>query len=141
VQLLAHDRRLPIQPTPALAVTADLAVVLALLKDPRVQDAVLCTHSEVIGQVLARLTADGLALDQPLAWPKGSTWLLHGANGRLTLARYPPPLPLADALIPALQATWTPPGPGRLPAVREQLRPPSHHSVGQRPQRHYRRFM
>lgn len=141
VQPLAHHRRLPIEPTPALAVTADPTVVLVLLKDPRVQDAVLCTHGEVIGQVLVRLATDGLAVDQPLTWPKGSTWLLHGPNGRLTLARYLPPLPLTDAQILALQATWTPPGPGRLPAVREQLRPPSHHSVGQRPQRRYRRFM
>ena len=142
VQPLASDRRLPIEPTPALAVTADLAVVLALLEDPRVQDAVLCTHGEVIGQVLVRLAADGLAVDQPLAWPKGSTWLLHGANGRLTLARYLPPLPLTDALTSALQATWAPPGPGRLPTVRKQLRQPSHHhSVGRHPRRRYRRFM
>ena len=33
--------------------------------------------------------------DQPLAWPKGSTWLLHGANGRPAHARYLPPLALA----------------------------------------------
>jgi len=102
VQPLAHDRRLPIEPTPALAVETDPAVVLALLKDPRVPDAVLCTHGEVIGQLLVRLAADGLAVDQPLAWPKGSTWLLHGANGRLTLARYLPPLPLTPAFGTAL---------------------------------------
>jgi hypothetical protein len=51
---------------------------------------------------LVRLAADGLAVDQPLAWPKGSTWLLHGANGRLTLARYLPPLPLTPAFGTAL---------------------------------------
>jgi broad specificity phosphatase PhoE len=142
VQPLASDRRLPIEPTPALAVTADLAVVLALLEDPRVQDAVLCTHGEVIGQVLVRLAAEGMAVDQPLAWPKGSTWLLDGADRRFTLARYLPPLPLTDVQILALQARWTPPGPGRLPTVREQLRQPSHHhSVGRHPRRRYRRFM
>ena len=41
----------------------------------------MCTHGEVIGHVLMRLVTDGLAVDQPLQWPKGSTWLLHSANG------------------------------------------------------------
>jgi hypothetical protein len=79
------------------SVVADLAPVLALLQDPRLQDTVVCTHGEVIGQVLTRLVTDGLAVDQPLQWPKGSTWLLDGANGRLTHARYLPPLVLAPA--------------------------------------------
>jgi hypothetical protein len=95
---LAHDRYLRIEPIPVLGVAADLAVVLALLGDPRVQDAVVCTHGEVIGQVLVRLVVDGLAVDQPLAWPKGSTWLLDDADGRFRFGRYLPPLPLADAL-------------------------------------------
>jgi 8-oxo-dGTP diphosphatase len=95
VQPLARDRRLRIEHESALGVGADLASVLALLEDPRLQDTVLCTHGELIGQVLTRLVADGLAVDQPLQWPKGSTWLLDGANGRLTHARYLPPLVLA----------------------------------------------
>jgi broad specificity phosphatase PhoE len=94
VQPLAHDRRLPIEPAPALAATAGLGEVLTLLEGPELQDAVLCTHGEVIGQVLVRLVADGLAVDQPLAWPKGSTWLLDGANGQVKVARYLPPLSL-----------------------------------------------
>jgi 8-oxo-dGTP diphosphatase len=97
VQPLARDRRLRVEPEPALGVGADPARVLALLEDPRSQDAVVCTHGEVIGQVLTRLVADGLAVDQVLTWPKGSTWLLYGANGRLTHARYLPPLLLPQA--------------------------------------------
>ena len=94
---LARDRRLRIQEELTLGVDADLGRVLALLADPWLQDTVVCTHGEVIGQVLTRLVADGLAVDQPLEWPKGSTWLLHGANRRLTHARYLPPLALAHA--------------------------------------------
>jgi phosphohistidine phosphatase SixA len=107
VQPLARDRRLRIESEVALGVDADLARVLDLLEDPRLQDAVVCTHGEVIGQVLTRLVADGLAVDQPLQWPKGSTWLLDGANGRLTHARYLPPLVLA----PARSMASAPPGP------------------------------
>jgi broad specificity phosphatase PhoE len=97
VQPLARDRRLRIEHEVALGVDADLARVLALLEDPRLQDTVVCTHGELIGQVLTRLVRDGLAVDQPLQWPKGSTWLLDGTNGRLTHARYLPPLVLAPA--------------------------------------------
>jgi phosphohistidine phosphatase SixA len=97
VEPLARDRRLRIQGEVALGVDADLGRVLALLADPWLQDTVVCTHGEVIGQVLTRLVADGLAVDQPLAWPKGSTWLLDGANRRFTHARYLPPLALAHA--------------------------------------------
>ena len=42
------------------------AGVLALLEDPQLSDAVVCTNGEVIGQVLTRVVADGLAVDQPL---------------------------------------------------------------------------
>jgi phosphohistidine phosphatase SixA len=97
VQPLARNRRLRIEPEQALGVDADLARVLALLGDPRLQDTVVCTHGEVIGQVLTWLVTDGLAVDQPLQWPKGSTWLLDGTNRRLTHARYLPPLLLAPA--------------------------------------------
>jgi 8-oxo-dGTP diphosphatase len=97
VEPLARDRRLRIEPEVTLGVDADLGRVLALLADPWLQDTVVCTHGEVIGQVLTRLVADGLAVDQPLAWPKGSTWLLDGANRRFTHARYLAPLALAHA--------------------------------------------
>ena len=94
---LARDRRLRLDAEVTLGVDADLGRVLGLLEDPRLQDTVVCTHGEVIGQLLTRLVADGLVVDQPLAWPKGSTWLLEGANRRFTHARYLPPLALAHA--------------------------------------------
>jgi hypothetical protein len=49
---------------------ADLVVVLTLLGDLQAWDAVVCTDGEVIGQVLASLVADGLVVDQSLAWPR-----------------------------------------------------------------------
>jgi phosphohistidine phosphatase SixA len=98
LQPLARDCRLRVEPVVTLGVDAELARVLALLEDLRVQDAVVCTHGEVIEQVLTRLVADGLMVEQPLEWPKGSTWLLDGTNGRFTHARYLPPLPLGPRL-------------------------------------------
>ena len=112
VQPLALDRHLGIEPLPALGEAADLGVVLALLGGLQKQDAMVCTHGEVIGQVLGRLVADGLAVDQPLAWPKGSTWLLDGPDGHLTFGRYLPPLALADVRIP-LSVPWSAQANGR----------------------------
>jgi broad specificity phosphatase PhoE len=97
IEPLARDRRLRIQEELTLGVDAEAGRVLALLAELRLQDTVVCTHGEVIGQVLTRLVAEGLAVDQPLAWPKGSTWLLEGTLGRFTHARYLPPLALAHA--------------------------------------------
>jgi phosphohistidine phosphatase SixA len=98
VQPLADDRHLHIEPLPALGVAADPAVVLALLGDLQVQDAVVCTHGEVIGEVLLRLVMEGLAVDHPLTWPKGSTWLLEAAGGQFRFGRFVPPLPLGVAV-------------------------------------------
>ena len=68
-----------------------------MLEDPQLSDAAVCTHGELIGQVLTRLVADGLAVDQPLTWPKGSTWPLQAPTDDLRTPRYLPPLALAGA--------------------------------------------
>ena len=99
VQPLADDWLLHVEMLPALGVAADPAVVLALLGDAQAQDAVVCTHGEVIGDVLLRLVMEGLEVDHPLTWPKGSTWLLDGAGGQLRIGRYLAPLHLNDALL------------------------------------------
>ena len=112
VQPLARDRYLRVECHPSLGVDADLAVVLALLGDLQAQNAVVCTHGEVIGQVLARLVVDGLTVDQPLVWPKGSSWLLEGVDGRFGFGRYLPPLQLADR-----------PTPSRQPGAAQRFRP------------------
>jgi hypothetical protein len=56
-------------------------------------NAVLCTHGELIGGLLARLVPAGLAVTEPLRWPKGSAWLLWRTHRRLP-ARYLAPLAL-----------------------------------------------
>jgi hypothetical protein len=43
---------------------------------------VLCAHGETIGQLLTELVAEGLVVEDPLDWPKGSTWLLQRADDR-----------------------------------------------------------
>ena len=52
-----------------------------------------------IGRVLSSPTVRCQQTVQPLAWPKGSTWLLEGADRHFAFGRYLPPLRLVDALI------------------------------------------
>jgi 8-oxo-(d)GTP phosphatase len=51
----------------------------------------LCSHGDVIPDMLRFLTATGCKFDDPLVWPKASTWVLTRKGGRWTRARYIPP--------------------------------------------------
>jgi 8-oxo-dGTP diphosphatase len=54
--------------------------------------AVLCTHGDVIGEVIAALQRRGMELDTPLEWRKGSVWVLRRKRDRVTRGKvWPPP--------------------------------------------------
>ena len=55
------------------------------------QDTVVCSHGDVIPDVLRRLTARGMSVKDPLKWAKGSTWALDYDGGEFVSARYHPP--------------------------------------------------
>ncbi|HEV2920316.1 MAG TPA: histidine phosphatase family protein [Actinomycetota bacterium] len=93
IQPLARDRLLPIQSVAALGVDAGPAQVRSVLWDWWLRDAVVCTHGETIAQLFTQLAMDGLAVAEPLHWPKGSTWLLRRTQ-RQVHARYLGPLAL-----------------------------------------------
>jgi 8-oxo-dGTP diphosphatase len=93
---LSQRRAVPIELADALAVDAPAARLLALVADPTLQTAVLCTHGELIGQLVRQLAAGGIPLSGPLDWDKGSTWVLTTADGVVTTARYLAPLRLTD---------------------------------------------
>lgn len=96
VEPLAQRRGLPIGPADVLGVDADPAALVALLLDPAVGEAVLCSHGELIGAVLERLVGHDLDDEVELAWPKGSTWVLDVDDGHLRRRHYLPPLRLHD---------------------------------------------
>ena len=68
-----------------------------MLEDPQLADAVVCTHGEVIGQVLTWLVADG--------WRSTSRW--RGRRGRLGCSM----APTDDLPMPATCHRWRWPGP------------------------------
>jgi phosphohistidine phosphatase SixA len=97
---LARDRMLRIEPVPALGVDTTPAQLLALFWDLELRDSVLCTHGEGIGLLLTRLIADALVVEDPLDWPKGSTWLLQRTDHRQVRGRLLSPLMLSEVRVP-----------------------------------------
>jgi 8-oxo-dGTP diphosphatase len=97
VEPLARDRLLRIETVPALGVVANHTELLALFWDLELRNSVLCTHGEGIGLLLTRLIADVLLVEDPLDWPKGSTWLLERINRRQVRGHYLAPLALNGA--------------------------------------------
>ena len=95
VEPLARRRGLRVESTDVLGVDADPTDLVALLLDPVTTEAVLCSHGELIGAALNRLVGETFE-GASLSWPKGSTWVLEVADGRVEDARYLPPLRLRD---------------------------------------------
>jgi 8-oxo-dGTP diphosphatase len=87
VEPLAAARGLTIEPTDDLAEGAGHRPVLRLLDE--VAGAALCTHGDVLQDVLEWLERRGVVLDGGMA--KGSTWVLDTVHGEVVAARYLPP--------------------------------------------------
>ena len=52
---------------------------------------VLCTHGDVVLEVLSYLTRMGIPVGPDPQMPKGSVWVLDGRPGTISSARYLPP--------------------------------------------------
>jgi 8-oxo-dGTP diphosphatase len=90
---IAARRMLPIEPHPALRESTPLPLVLDLVREHANRSVLLCTHGDVIGDVLGHLESAGWLdpgmLDLPIA--KGSTWVLrHRSDGTLAATEYRP---------------------------------------------------
>jgi 8-oxo-dGTP diphosphatase len=93
VQPLATKLGLDVKPAPELAEGAGGKGALGLLRELAAKkgDSVLCTHGDIIPEVLRALARDGVKLLDEFRWAKGSTWVLDGPDGQITEARYLPP--------------------------------------------------
>ncbi len=65
--------------------------VIKLMHELKGEAAVVITHGEVIGAVIGDLGADGVDLEGPIEWKKGSVWVLEARKGRIRSGRYVPP--------------------------------------------------
>lgn len=89
---LAGRHLVPIEPHDALAEAAPLDETLALIAECAAEGAVLCSHGDVIPDLLAHLAATtDLDLGADPRCAKGSTWVLDtDADGTVRSATYRP---------------------------------------------------
>jgi phosphohistidine phosphatase SixA len=87
VEPLAAARGLRVEPAGDLAEGAGIGPLRRLLAE--LGNAALCTHGDVIQEVVEWLHHRGVAADGGLA--KGSTWVLDVVHGEVVAARHLPP--------------------------------------------------
>jgi len=97
VQPLAGRLGRPVEPSEALGVDGTGPGMLELLTDPALDQAVLCTHGEVMGKAFEELQEAGIELSDPPKWPKGCTWILRLDAGHGWKGSYLEPLALEPA--------------------------------------------
>jgi len=90
---LALATGLPVEIDERLGEGADEATGAELLATLGDRATVVCTHGEMIGALLGRLRAKGLAVEEEPRCEKGSAWLLEGAGATPERATYRFPLP------------------------------------------------
>ena len=84
---------LEVRPVAALKEGSGGRAAYDLLRDcaGRKGDSVLCTHGDIVPELLRRVSRDGAALPGELRWAKGSTWVLETDGSGVTKATYVPP--------------------------------------------------
>ena len=90
VRPLAEQRGLPVGLDGRLDVDTGVDDAAGLIR-PDLDDVVLCSHGELIGQLLGLLRERGAPIGRHAQWPKGSTWLLRLSGDRVAEATYLPP--------------------------------------------------
>ncbi|MEM9033595.1 MAG: phosphoglycerate mutase family protein [Actinomycetota bacterium] len=92
VHPLATARGLDALPDPRLGEGSRIEDVIELVVSSRDGDVVLCSHGDVIPDVLRLLALRGVAFDRPPSTcAKGSTWLLELDDEAMGSASYWPP--------------------------------------------------
>lgn len=90
VEPLAAVRGIPLEPDEDLAEGRG-ADALGLVHRLAGASVVLCTHGDIVLDVLEGLAASGLAVADDPALGKGSTWVLDWVEGRCVRGLYVPP--------------------------------------------------
>jgi broad specificity phosphatase PhoE len=92
VEPLAERRRLPVDLADELTEGALIGDAFRLIDKfaYALANAVLCTHGDVLGNVLDHLARRGVPLGEPVKLEKGCTWVLEVDNGEIVSGRYVP---------------------------------------------------
>ena len=89
VEPLASALGLEVEEADALH-EGNAAEALELIHSLVGEDAAVCTHGDVIPDVLQHLESEGAHILSEWKWRKASTWVLHTEDGAFTRATYVP---------------------------------------------------
>lgn len=92
VRPLSKRMGIPIEFEPALVEGSHPHRLVALVHELQEEAAVLCTHGDVIADLVGHLFASGIPMDGPMEWDKASIWELRTVHGRVVSGRYIPPV-------------------------------------------------
>jgi phosphohistidine phosphatase SixA len=90
VEPLAEARHLPAESTAELEEGAGGDSVLRLVKRFKGKNVVLCTHGDVVEELLEHLMARGVVSRAQASNEKGGTWVLEERSGEVSGASYRP---------------------------------------------------
>jgi len=90
VEPLASEHGVKVEHTDVLFEGSDAAKAFDLLCHVAKEkgDSVLCTHGDLVPELLRIASRDGMSVDDEPRWPKGSTWAIDVDGKRFTRARY-----------------------------------------------------
>jgi broad specificity phosphatase PhoE len=88
VEPLARARRLAVQETPSLAVGSGLEGALRFIEDPKLGDAALSTHGDVVQELVEELIKRRIVKPSQGGLEKGSTWVVEVENRSPVRARF-----------------------------------------------------
>jgi 8-oxo-dGTP diphosphatase len=81
----------PVELEPALVEGSHPYRLVGLIAGLQGESAVLCSHGDVIADMVGHLFAEQVPMDGPMEWSKGSIWELRTVKGRVVSGRYVPP--------------------------------------------------
>lgn len=91
VKPLARRLGVPVELESALVEGNHPHRLVSLIAELQEESAVLCTHGDMIEDLVGHLFAERVPMDGPMEWPKGSIWELRTIKGRVVSGRYVPP--------------------------------------------------
>ena len=90
VEPLAKARNLPVEPSKELEEGAGGESIIRLMNRYPGKNIVLCTHGDVVEEILERFIDQGVVSRRRANNEKGGTWVLEGDAGTVTRATYLP---------------------------------------------------
>ena len=90
VEPLAHAHKLKVQAEPGLAEGRGLEAAYRFFNDPKVDEVVLCTHGDIVWELVEDLTKRRVLPAFREDFDKGSTWVVQVKGGVPVKARYIP---------------------------------------------------